>query len=89
MRECGCARVCVSECVCVCVCAGLGLMTSDRIAVVVDAVGAHRLRQRPGKQGAEAYNQRAGDGEAPLPRRQVEGRLRAVVARRGQHLFWW
>ena len=58
------------------------------VVVVVDAVGAHRLRQRPGKQGAEAYNQRAGDGEAPLRRRQVEGRLRAVVAR-GQHLFFW
>ena len=48
---------------------------------------AHRLRQRPGEQGAEAYYQRAGDGEAPLRRRQVEGRLRAVVAR-GQHAFW-
>ena len=57
------------------------------VVVVVDAVGAHRLRQRPGEQGAEAYNQRAGDGEAPLRRRQVEGRLRAVVAPRGQHLF--
>ena len=29
------------------------------VVVVVDAVGAHRLRQRPGKQGAEAYYQSA------------------------------